>query len=94
VCIALFLDGSSRGLDVVGEPGQALQKAFTSSGTARHHVPNLVLELGELKGFGDFLRRHGYKGKNTLATVCIYNPKWGTRRGWRTLFEILLVGKY
>lgn len=59
VCIVLsyhlFLDGSSRGLDVVGEPGQAFQQTLTTGGAAGHDIPDLVLELGELESVGDFL---------------------------------------
>lgn len=51
----LFLDGGGGGLDVVGEPGQTLEEAFTGRGTAGHDVPDLVFELGELESLGDFL---------------------------------------
>ena len=55
VFVSLFLDGRGGGLDVVGQPSQTLEETLAGGGTAGHNVPDLVLELGELQSFGDFL---------------------------------------
>lgn len=57
--VLLFLRRRRRGLDVVGQPGQALEQTFSRGGARRHDVPDLVLKLVQLKRVGDFLRFHG-----------------------------------
>lgn len=53
-----LLRGRRRCLDVVGQPGQALEQTLARRGATWHHVPDLVLELGQLQRLGDFLRLH------------------------------------
>jgi hypothetical protein len=60
--ISLLLDRRGRCLDIVGQPGQTLEKTLAVGRARGHDVPDLVLELGELQRLGDFLRCHGYKG--------------------------------
>lgn len=54
-----FLEGR-RSLDIIGQPGQALRQTLTGGGTAWYHKPDLVFQLGELEGLGDFLRFHSW----------------------------------
>ena len=55
----LLLGRRGRCLDVVGQPGEALEQALARGRARGHDVPHLVLELGELQRLSDFLGFHG-----------------------------------
>jgi hypothetical protein len=67
---ALLLYRRRGGLDVVREPSETFEQAFTGRGTTGHHVPDLVLELGELEGFGHFLGFHGCGWRTRVSEWC------------------------
>lgn len=64
---ALFLCRCGWGLDIVGQPSQALKKAFASRRATRNDEPYLVLKLVEFEGFGYFLWLHGCAGKIMIS---------------------------
>lgn len=69
LAVLLFLGGCGGGFDIVGQPGQALEKTLAGRGTARDDEPYLVLELVEFETLRDFFGIHGYWGRAFVVSA-------------------------